>query len=163
MYDSTPDTILHRENIAYVWEIFKLIMDSKIKKHDLSKLESPEKECYDKYIPLLRTAKYGTPKYNQFRKEMQEEGLDHHYACNRHHPEHFPNGIMDMDFFDFIEHVVDCYAASMVSDTSFVDGLHLNKDKYNYPDVVVQMLENMETRLTFLEEKGVIEKKRKDD
>ena len=38
--------------------------------------------------------------------------IDHHYANNRHHPEHWPNGINDMTLMDLIEMLADWKAAT---------------------------------------------------
>ena len=149
-YDSTVDTTIHQNNVKEVWEIVKMIMDEKIQDHDMSKLLPPEKECYDTYIPQLKQVQYGTEEYYAIRKKMQEEGLDHHYKVNRHHPEHFPNGISGMDLFDFLEHVIDCYAASLVSDTKFQDGLANNTKRFSYPPELVSMLEQTAKRLDYM-------------
>ena len=93
MYDSTRDADIHKDNIQYVWGIIKKYMQYKIDHHDDSKYMDPEKPVYDKYIPLLRKYKYGTPEYKKVREEMERDGLTHHYAVNRHHPEHFEDGI----------------------------------------------------------------------
>ncbi len=55
--------------------------------HDRSKTESPEVECFDEYTPKLKGATYGSDEYKQWLAEMKP-ALDHHYAANRHHPEH---------------------------------------------------------------------------
>jgi hypothetical protein len=39
--------------------------------------------------------------------------LDHHYAKNRHHPEHFKNGINEMNILDIIEMLADWKAATI--------------------------------------------------
>lgn len=38
---------------------------------------------------------------------LVQKALDHHYANNRHHPEHFEHGIEDMNLLDILEMVVD--------------------------------------------------------
>ena len=92
MYDSSIDAHYHIYNIQWVWaNLVRPALDVRFDVHDQSKLESPEKECYDKYIPLLKKYKYGTPEYNQVREAMRKEGMAHHIEVNRHHPEHFKN------------------------------------------------------------------------
>ena len=149
-YDSTKDADIHRENVRHVWEMVRMIMEEKIQVHDNSKYMSPERECYDKYIPMLRETKYGTAEYYEVRKKMAEEGLNYHYSANRHHPEHFANGIEGMDLFDFLEHVIDCYAASMVSDISYKDGIDSNANRFGYPPELVSILKNTAKRLDFI-------------
>jgi len=38
--------------------------------------------------------------------------IEHHYKNNRHHPEHFNNGIDEMNLVDLIELLCDWKAAS---------------------------------------------------
>lgn len=78
--------------------------------HDKSKLESPEKEIFEVYTSKLKGTTYGSEKYNQYLKEMKP-ALDHHYAENRHHPEHFKNGVDDMNLIDLFEMAADWLAA----------------------------------------------------
>lgn len=151
MYDSTRDTDIHKDNIQYVWSIIKKYMQYKIDHHDDSKYMDPEKPVYDKYIPLLRKYKYGTPEYKKVREEMERDGLTHHYAANRHHPEHFEDGIAGMDLFDFLEHVVDCYASSLVSDTSFRDGLEKNAERFGYPEELLSILRHTAGKLEVMD------------
>ena len=50
----------------------------------------------------LRNMKYGDAEYEEHLKIL-DSSLKHHYSANRHHPEHFKNGIMDMHLIDIIE------------------------------------------------------------
>ena len=69
MYDSSIDAHYHIYNIQWVWaNLVRPALDVRFDVHDQSKLESPEKECYDKYIPLLKKYKFGTPESNQVKK-----------------------------------------------------------------------------------------------
>lgn len=86
-YDSTKDTMSHIYNIQWVWtNLVRPQLDERFDKHDQSKLENPEKACYDKYIPMLQETKYGTPEYYEIKDKMAKEGLQHHYAVNNHYP-----------------------------------------------------------------------------
>lgn len=142
-YDSTKDTMEHIKNIQKVFNnvfIPKLIEWSK--NHDQSKLSSPEKETYDKYIPELQKTKYGTPEYFEIKDKMNKEGLKHHFEANRHHPEHFTNGINDMTLVDVMEMFCDWYAASLRSDTGFESGLKTNKSKFHMSEQLYDILKN---------------------
>jgi hypothetical protein len=143
MYDSTIDAKAHINKIQFVIDniiIPELIERSK--NHDKSKLESPEKETYDKFIPLLQKVKYGTPEYNKLKDEMSETGVGHHYSVNRHHPEHFESGISDMTLIDIVEMFCDWYSASLRSDTGFTSGVSLNKERYDMSDQLTQIFIN---------------------
>lgn len=143
MYDSTVDARAHISKIQFIFDnivIPELIERSK--NHDQSKLEDPEKETYDKYIPLLQKVKYGTPEYNKLKDEMAETGVGHHYQVNRHHPEHFENGIRDMTLIDVVEMFFDWYAASLRSDTGFEKGIEMNTNRYRISDDLSQIFIN---------------------
>lgn len=79
--------------------------------HDASKLEEPEKSGFDKISPLLDTYAFGSPEYMRTVEES-EDLMKHHYSMNRHHPEHFENGIDGMTLFDLVEMYCDWKAAA---------------------------------------------------
>jgi hypothetical protein len=90
-YDSRVDT---HEHIAKVrGSVLDVVADltRRAHVHDLSKLESPERETFDEYTPKLRDSTYGSDEYKAFLEGMGE-GLKHHYRVNDHHPEHFVDG-----------------------------------------------------------------------
>lgn len=142
-YDSTVDAKKHIANIHWVYDtLFRPVIETDIAEHDHSKLNEPEKSCYDKYIPELRKYKYGTPEYKEVRARMRDEGLNHHYEMNRHHPEHFENGCEDMNLVDLCCMIIDWYAASLVSDTNFVGGVKKNVKNYNIPPMLEKIMLN---------------------
>ena len=82
--------------------------------HDNSKLESPEVEYFDQATRAypLDQIRYGTPEYEESKKFIAP-ALDHHYAVNRHHPQHFPDGIKGMNLIDLIEMLCDWKASTL--------------------------------------------------
>ena len=142
-FDSTIATRTHIENIQSVFENkFLPELVQRFKVHDKSKLEDPERSCYDEFIPKIRATEYGSAEYEEIRSQMQLVGLDHHYQVNRHHPEHFSNGINGMNLIDFVEYVLDCYAASLNSKTPFEKAMKANMDKYNVPEMLQNIVFN---------------------
>lgn len=141
-YDSIKDYMAHVIRVKKNMAILMCDLEERARTHDMSKTQSPEKEGYDKYIPLLRTAKYGTEAYNKIREDMRKDCLDHHYEVNRHHPEHFENGIRDFTIVDLFEYFVDCYSSSLLSDTPFEEGVKINAKKHNLPPELVQIFIN---------------------
>lgn len=87
-YDSTFDTQSHIIQVRHLMLRIMLNLSDRLEAHDLSKLESPEKEMFDKFTPLLRDLTYGSPEYKQVLNDMGP-ALIHHYMENSHHPEHF--------------------------------------------------------------------------
>lgn len=143
MYDSTYDTEKH---IAEIKRVFNFVILPELEKrkenHDQSKLVNPEKECYDKYIPMLKEVKFGSKEYVEVRNKMHEDGLKHHFEVNRHHPEHFPDGIESMTLIDIVEMFCDWMASSKYSDTSFKDGLKFNKKKFKMSEQLYNIFLN---------------------
>lgn len=87
-YDSRTDTIDH---INAVRNFMRIVIDNLQKRaqhHDKSKLESPEKEAFDVLTPRLKGLTYGSDEYRACLKEMKP-AIEHHYANNSHHPEHY--------------------------------------------------------------------------
>lgn len=141
-YDSTKDAQEHKTNVQRVMNELLRDINKRIENHDNSKFESPEREGYDKYIPMLKEAKYGSAEYNKIRKDMMDDCLSHHYEVNRHHPEHFENGILEFTIVDLFEYFVDTYAASLKSDTPYAEGVKINADKHKLPKELVEIFKN---------------------
>lgn len=117
-------------------------LSDKAEYHDASKLGDDEFSIYVKYTPKLAECTYGSPEYKQNLKEMKP-ALDHHYAENDHHPEHFANGIKDMTLVNILEMLCDWKAASMRHpDSNFIESIEKNQERFGYSDDVKQILIN---------------------
>ncbi len=79
--------------------------------HDQTKLVEPELGYMVKYTDKLQGTTFGSPEYLAG-KALMKPALEHHYAYNRHHPEHFKNGVNDMTLVDLIEMFADWKASS---------------------------------------------------
>lgn len=139
---------VRKETEEHIANVSKMIGDVKKeltcrqKDHDRTKLESPEFETFMEYTAKLKTSTYGSDEYNGFLKEMKV-ALDHHYAHNRHHPEHFKNGIEDMHLLDLIEMLCDWKAATMRhNDGNIFKSLTLNRDRFGIDDQLQKILSN---------------------
>lgn len=110
--------------------------------HDLTKLDDPEVQLFTEYTPKLSGVTYGSPEFNQMKKEMGP-ALDHHYANNRHHPEHFKNGINDMTLVDIVEMFCD-WAASCKrhNDGNLHKSIEINAGRFRMSDQLVKIFEN---------------------
>jgi hypothetical protein len=77
--------------------------------HDRSKLASPEVEAFDEWTPKLAASTYGSDEYKAMLVAMKP-AIDHHYAANSHHPEHFGYQECNWCFHQFPkDYVGDCY------------------------------------------------------
>jgi len=56
--------------------------------HDMSKLDVPEDELFEKNTAKLSKLTYGSPEYFEQLKELRP-ALIHHYQKNDHHPEYY--------------------------------------------------------------------------
>ena len=111
-YDSTQDTENHIESVRDKLRIFCHELTGRGAVHDFSKLRSPEKELFDEMTPILKELTYGSAEYKESLVKLKP-ALDHHYAVNSHHPEHYPEGGIDhMDLFDVVEMFCDWMAAT---------------------------------------------------
>lgn len=115
---------------------------SRAEKHDQSKLCPPEVEIIEKFTPKLRDSTYGSPEYLEFLIEMKP-AIQHHYAMNRHHPEHFPNGIHGMNLLDLLEMLCDWKASAMRHrDGDLRASLDLNQSRFGFSDELKGLLLN---------------------
>lgn len=136
------ETIQHIENVRHFIRFFTDKLTLRGVDHDKSKLESPEVEAFTEYTPKLAQSTYGSDEYSSFLKEMQV-ALKHHYANNRHHPEHFEKGINDMNLIDIVEMICDWKAASMRHyDGNLLKSIELNAERFGYNDQLKQILIN---------------------
>lgn len=112
------------------------------KTHDASKLVDPELATFNEYTPKLKTSTYGSDEYKRFLKGMAE-GLQHHYASNRHHPEHFAAGIDGMTLIDIMEMLADWKAATERHDDGDMErSLTIQKERFGISDQLAAVLHN---------------------
>jgi hypothetical protein len=149
-YDSRPET---REHIAQVQELLEEAIGDlryRMAMHDLSKLEEPELTVFNEYTPKLADSTYGSDEYKSFLVGMGE-GLKHHYAVNDHHPEHFENGMRDMDLLQVIEMLADWKAATLRhTNGSLRRSIEQNAERFDYGPEVRLLLFNTANRLGWL-------------
>ena len=111
-------------------------------KHDASKLESPEVEVFAEYTPKLNSTIFGSEEYYQ-NLEGMKSALDHHYASNRHHPEHFVNGINDMTLVDILEMFCDWKASTLRhNDGNLLKSIETNAERFHMDGQLRQILLN---------------------
>lgn len=116
--------------------------------HDQSKLGPPEVEAMAAQTAQLAGTTYGSQDYDAGKKtELMAKALKHHYAHNRHHPEHFKggeaHGLDEMTLVDIIEMLCDWKASS----ERHVDGnlrhsIEKNADRFNISAQLRRIMEN---------------------
>jgi hypothetical protein len=141
-YDSTADTREHIRQVRRLMRAQVMSLLIRAEAHDASKLEAPEKEAYDALTPRLAGLTYGSDEYRATLKEMKP-AIQHHYANNSHHPEHYEQGIAGMDLLDLIEMFCDWKAASLRhKDGDFAKSLEINKERFGISDQLMAILQN---------------------
>lgn len=142
VYDSTKDTKSHIRAVRTLMREMQGRLDERAWGHDDSKLESPEKELFDKYTPLLKGATYGSDRYKQYLKEMGV-ALEHHYMRNSHHPEHYANGVEDMSLLAIAEMFCDWKAATLRhADGDIMKSIELNQERFGLSNQLRRIFEN---------------------
>lgn len=142
-YDSTKDTAAHIERVRFY--LAKCITELAIRStdHDKDKIDNlVEKKLFDEYTPKLKECTYGSSEYKNFLEGLKE-GLSIHYANNRHHPEHFENGIKGMNLIDLLEMIFDWKAASeRHADGNVYKSIEINQERFGYSDDIKSILKN---------------------
>ena len=126
-------TLEHKQMVTKYLNLVIVELIKRAAEHDNSKLESPEVEYFDEYTPKLGTTTYNSEQYREFLVALQP-ALDHHYAVNRHHPQHFPDGVRGMNLVDLIEMLADWKASTMrQAGGNLLKSIHINAtpEKFN--------------------------------
>lgn len=141
-YDSRPDTWEH------IWNVQDLMLDviqdlqRRSLEHDQAKLHTPEVEAFNKFTPKLKESAYDSEEYRENLKGLGP-ALEHHYATYRHHPEHFPHGVRDMNLVDLIEMLCDWYAATMRTAKGDIEfSIYKNAERFGYGEELTNLLLN---------------------
>jgi len=140
--ETLVDTYKHKQLVnQFIAEIATRLIGRGIS-HDNSKLEDLEADIFTEYTPKLAGCTYGSEEYNQYLKEMKV-ALDHHYANNKHHPEHYPNGIKDMTLVDLVEMICDWKASTLRhNDGNILTSIDKNQERFGYSQDLAQILKN---------------------
>lgn len=141
-YDSQAETLKHIRRVSQLLTEASIELMSRGCVHDDSKLEEPEKSLFDEYTPKLAGVEYGSEKYKEFLKGL-EVALDHHYANNSHHPQHYTNGINGMNLFDLVEMFFDWKAATeRTKNGNIYKSIDFNKARFEMSDQLAEIFKN---------------------
>lgn len=122
----------------------KLIKEfqKRLKVHDASKLEEPERSVYAQHNDALKQTIYASDEYTELLK-LVKPALDSHYANNRHHPEHWPKGIEDMDLVDILEMLADWQASVKKNKNGNIHrSIEFNTKRFNISPQLALILSN---------------------
>jgi hypothetical protein len=142
-YDSRADTLAHIKRVNELLLCCMSILSLRAATHDNSKLVEPEKSTFDACTLKLKAMAYGSDEYKAALAELKP-ALDHHYAANSHHPEHYASGVNDMNLFDVIEMLMDWKAATerMQGGGDIRRSLEINRDRFKLSRQLESILAN---------------------
>ncbi len=142
-YDSRIDTHEHINRVNTLMSECATNMLVRGVTHDKSKLISPERELFDSLVPKLKDFAYNSPEYKACLADLKP-ALEHHYAQNTHHPEHFAKGVDGMSLFDLVEMLMDWKAASerMKDGGNIARSIEINTDRFSINPQLAQILRN---------------------
>lgn len=149
MTESQRDTIDH---IASVRSNINAVIDNLCDRktaHDASKLEEPELSGYEGLTQALKGLTYGTPEHRAAFAPYKEI-IQHHYAANRHHPEHWQLGVTDMSLLDIIEMLADWKAANDRNNGDFGHSIQVSVSRFNISEQLHAILINTAKELGWL-------------
>lgn len=99
------------------WRVFQLMSKmsqevmSRGNLHDNSKFEPEELPYYVAATEDFEKYPFGTDGYKKA-KDSLGSAVIHHYQHNRHHPEHFSDGVKGMNLIDLLEMLCDWKSAT---------------------------------------------------
>jgi len=135
-------TFRHIERVRNLLNLMAIDLIRRGEQHDQSKLESPEVELFTEFTPKLAASTYGSSEYEGFRQSMWP-ALEHHYAKNSHHPEHWPNGINDMNLLDLLEMFCDWKAAGeRHNNGNILKSIEVNANRFGISPQLVRIFQN---------------------
>lgn len=138
---TVEDILKHKEKVKRRLLFLSEELKKRAECHDDSKLRDPE----IKYLIEMDKEpryEYNTPEYFNKMKRWQKF-FNHHYDNNRHHPNHFKNGILDMNLTDICEYLVDIisyYDEMHVHDA--MDTIEKQQGRFGLDNQLAQVLTN---------------------
>lgn len=147
MKNAEKETLKHIRRVGELLRYFSDELMIRARKHDRSKLESPEKELYKLYTHQLEGCTYGSDEYKELLEKIRP-ALNNHYARNSHHPEFYENGMNGFDLWDLVEMFFDWKAASERHKNGNIrKSLDINRERFGISDQLYDILLNTIDRL----------------
>jgi hypothetical protein len=141
--DSRPGNLLHSLRVGALMVPMIQELAARSVNHDLSKTRPPEVDAFDRAPRQLSEMRYGSDEYNQS-LALLGPALEHHYAVERHHPQHFPNGVNGMTLVDLIEMLADWKAAGerMADGGDLARSIRVGTDRFGLTEQLAEILVN---------------------
>ena len=135
-------TIEHINRVRHYIRFFTDKLTDRAEKHDASKNEEPEVSIFAEHTDKLKTLEYGSEEYKA-ELDALAPALDHHYAVNKHHPQHYPEGIEGMNLLDVCEMLCDWKASSeRMKNGNLLKSIETNAERFHIDKQLTQILVN---------------------
>jgi hypothetical protein len=135
-------TIEHINLVRKYIRFFTDKLTDRGEKHDASKLTEDELPYFAEHTDKLNEIEYGSEEYKA-ELEALKPALEHHYASNTHHPEHFQNGIEDMTLWDIVEMFCDWKASTKRQRAgNILKSIDINAERFDIEPQLKQILIN---------------------
>ena len=136
------ETQKHIELVRKFIRLFTDKLTTRGVEHDKLKMKSPEVEIFIEFTPKLAETTYGSDEYKELLEQMKP-ALEHHYANYRHHPEHFVDGVNDMNLIDLVEMICDWKASTLRhNDGNILKSIEINAQRFGMSEQLTQILVN---------------------
>ena len=136
------ETMTHINNVRKFMMKIVNELSNRLMVHDDSKMNEPELPIFMEFTHKLKGVEYNSPEYKKFLEDMKP-ALDHHYANNRHHPEHFKDGINEMNLIDILEMLSDWQASVLRNNNGNIrKSIEISKERFGLSDQLVKILNN---------------------
>jgi hypothetical protein len=139
---TNAETQKHIDTVRKYMRMFAVELLKRGENHDATKLGDEERPTFAEYTSKLKGMTYGSEEYQKCIEAMAP-ALSHHYAKNRHHPEHFANGIDGMTLLDLIEMFCDWFASSeRHADGNILKSIDHNQSRFNMTPQLAEIMKN---------------------
>ena len=140
------ETLKHVNEVRQnIWTLIKEL-DHRAQIHDASKFEEPERSIFAENTSKLAKTEYGGEEYKKLLEEVKP-AIEHHYSKNTHHPEHWPNGINDMDLMDLVEMLADWAAATKRNKNGNIHkSIEINTERFGISEQLAKIFTNTVNR-----------------
>jgi hypothetical protein len=136
------ETYKHVKKVRSYLDVFVKDLLHRGENHDNTKFEEPELGIFAEHTAKLGSIEYGSAEYHK-NLELIKPAIDHHYSKNRHHPEHWPNGVDDMNLLDLMEMIADWKAATdRNKDGNIRKSIEKNANRYHMSPQLKRIFEN---------------------
>lgn len=136
------ETTAHIEQVRKLCDAAARDLAERGRTHDASKFLPAEQDVFEANTHRRDSVPFGSAAYYAHLARVKP-ALDHHYAMNRHHPEHFADGVSGMNLLDLLEMTCDWMAVTVTDPRNLEPAyasIRLNQERFGYSDELARIL-----------------------